>query len=129
MPLGVGDGTVFIGDGSGAVAHRDLKRKAILWDLATGKAELGPFPAHGARVTHVEYSSDGRTLLTAAQAGGLRLWNAINGRSMISVPEAESTAAALLAEGDRAIVFWNLTTGDLERHPAPPLTAFDRPRR
>jgi WD40 repeat protein len=101
----------------------------VVWDVASGKAELGPFPAHSARVTHVEFSSDGKTLLTAAAAGGLRFWNAVNGRSMISIPEAEATAAPLLAEGDQAIVFWNLKTGDLERHPAPPLSAFDRPQR
>ena len=43
---------------------------------------------------------------------------------MISIPEAESTAAPFLAEGDRAIVFWNLKTGNLERHPAPLLDTF-----
>jgi serine/threonine protein kinase/WD40 repeat protein len=101
----------------------------IVWDLASGRPELGPFRAHAAAVNHVEYSSDGKTVLTTAFAGGLRLWNASNGRSMISIPEAESTAAPLLAEGDQAVIFWNLKTADIERHPAPPLSHFDRPRR
>ncbi len=98
----------------------------IVWDLISGKREMGPFSAHSAAVNHVEYSSDGRTLLTTPHAGGLRLWNAANGRSMISIPEAESTAAPLLAEGDRAVLFWNLKTFDIERHAAPPLSDFDR---
>lgn len=100
--------------------------RLMVWDLISGRRELGPFPAHSAAVNHVEYSSDGKTLLTTPLAGGLRLWNAANGRSMISIPEAESTGAPLLSEGDRAVVFWNLQTFDLERHPAPPLSEFDR---
>jgi WD40 repeat protein len=111
------------------VAAGSLDGGLVVWDIDSGRFELGPFPAHAAAVNHVEYSSDGKTLLTTAHAGGLRLWNAANGRSMISIPEAESTPAPLLAEGDRAIVFWNLKTGDLERHPAPPLPSFDRMRR
>jgi WD40 repeat protein len=99
--------------------------RVMIWDLEVGTSLLGPFPAHSAAVNHVEFSSDGRTLLTTASAGGLRLWNVINGRSMISIPEAESTAAPLLAEGDAAIVYWNLKTGSIERHPAPPLSWFD----
>jgi WD40 repeat protein len=94
--------------------------RLMVWDLISGKRVMGPFAAHSAAVNHVEYSSDGKTLLTTPHAGGLRLWNAANGRSMISIPEAESTGAPLLSEGDRALVFWNLRTGDLERHPAPP---------
>jgi hypothetical protein len=43
---------------------------------------------------------------------------------MISIPEAESTPAPFLADGDQAVVFWNLKTGDIERHPAPPLSSF-----
>jgi serine/threonine protein kinase/WD40 repeat protein len=122
-------GALAISPDSGRVAAGGSDGSLMVWDLASGRPEMGPFPAHAAAVNHVEYSSDGKTLLTTAFAGGLRLWNAANGRSMISIPEAESTAAPLLAEGDRAVVFWNLKTGDLERHPAPPLTQLDRARR
>ena len=101
----------------------------IVWSLDSGTPVLGPFLAHAAAVTHVEFSDDGKTVLTTASAGGLRLWNAANGRSMISIPEAESTPAPLLAEGDRALVFWNLKTGDLERHPAPPLPSMTPSKR
>jgi WD40 repeat protein len=96
----------------------------MVWSLASGTPVLGPFLAHSAAITRVEFSYDGKTVLTTAAAGGLRLWNAINGRSMISIPEAESTPAPLVAEGDRAVVFWNLKTGDSERHSAPPLSSF-----
>lgn len=121
---------------SSLAASRDSRRVAagsedgslMIWDLVSGKPQLGPFPAHSAAVNHVEFSSDGKTLLTTARAGGLRLWNAVNGRSMISIPEAESTAAPLLAGGDEAIVYWNLKTGSIERHPAPPLSWFDTTR-
>ena len=101
----------------------------IVWNLDSGKPEMGPFRAHGAAVNHVEYSADGKTILTTANAGGLRLWNAANGRSMISIPHAESTAAPLLSPDDRALVFWNLETYDIERHPTPPLDSFDKLRK
>lgn len=122
-------GALTISPDNRRVAAGGSDGRLIVWDLASGRPEIGPFAAHAAAVNHVEYSSDGKTLLTTAFAGGLRLWNASNGRSMISIPEAESTGAPLLAEGDRAVVFWNLKTGDIERHPAPPLSDFDRPRR
>lgn len=111
------------------VAAGSNEGSVLVWNLATGQPVLGPFPAHGAAVNHVEYTSDGRTLLTTANAGGLRLWNAANGRSMISIPEAESTAAPLLAKDDSALVFWNFRTGDLERHPAPAIPTFDSNRK
>lgn len=110
------------------VAAGSRDGRLMTWEVDSGERRLGPFAAHSASVNHVEYSSDGRTLLTTAHAGGLRLWNAVNGRSMISVPEAESTAAPLLAAGDVAVVYWNLKTGDIERHPAPPLPGLDRHR-
>lgn len=118
-------GALAISADSSRVAAGAMDGSLMVWNLASGQAELGPFQAHGAAVNHAEFSADGKTLLTTAFAGGLRLWNATNGRSMISIPEAESTAAPLLADGDRAVVYWNLKTSDIERHPAPPLTEFD----
>lgn len=122
-------GALALSPDNGRLAAGSSDGSLMVWDLASGKPDLGPFPAHAAAVNHVEYSSDGKGGLTTAGAGGLRLWNAANGRSMISIPEAESTAAPLLAAGDQAVVFWNLRTADIERHPAPPLSHFDRPRR
>lgn len=55
----------------------------MVWDLDSGEPELVPFRTDGAAVNHMEYSADGKTILSTAHVGGLRLWNAANGRSMI----------------------------------------------
>jgi len=95
---------------SQAIAVSSWDSNVTVWDCATGALRLGPFNAHGVRVNHVEYSADGRTLLTTAEGGSLRFWNAANGRRMLTFPDAESTAGQLLSADNRLLIYWDKVT-------------------
>jgi RNA polymerase sigma factor (sigma-70 family) len=54
-----------------------------LWDTATGKKRLRPFPGHQGMVARVAYSPDGKTLATCSPGDGtIRLWQAATGREL-----------------------------------------------
>jgi len=86
-----------------------------VWNCDTGERVLGPFIIHGNAVNHVEFSADGRSILTTSEGGTMRFWNVHNGRQMLSYPEAESTGGALLPADNRSLIFWNRFTYRLIR--------------
>jgi WD40 repeat protein len=63
-------------DGRGVV--RSEGQAARIWDLETSRP-IGPLLAHGGFISHAAFSSDGRTLVTAAQDGTARVWDAKTG--------------------------------------------------
>jgi WD40 repeat protein/uncharacterized caspase-like protein len=74
----------FILTGSGEFEFSDETKatpdnSARLWDAATGK-ELRRFLGHTARIGVVEFSPDGRLVLTASEDGSAGLWSAATGK-------------------------------------------------
>lgn len=65
---------------------------ARLWDAATGK-ELRRFAGHTARLNVVEFSPDGRFVLTASEDGKAALWNAATGKILRFFVERDEPTA------------------------------------
>ncbi|MGP3911464.1 nSTAND1 domain-containing NTPase [Nonomuraea sp. 10N515B] len=94
----------------------DDKNPAIqLWDVATQRPLGPPLSPKGTRraVYHVEFTPDGRMLLTS-HADGLRLWD-VAGRREIAHDPALKGVARISPDGrlaavneDDAIVFWDI---------------------
>lgn len=86
---------ILTGSGESEVTGEPTARpdnSARLWDAATGK-ELRRFVGHTARVTVVEFSPDGRLVLTASEDGKAGLWDAATGKILrIFIERDEATA-------------------------------------
>jgi WD40 repeat protein len=94
-----------------------------VWDVATGK-ELNPWDAHGAPVTSVAVSPDGRTIATAGRDGVVHVWEATTGKHLLRLegypgrrPQVSFSVdgrQVLSWEGyygDAILRIWDATTG------------------
>jgi RNA polymerase sigma factor (sigma-70 family) len=96
-----------------------------LWNVATGRKLLKPFPGHRGWVGCVAYSPDGRTLATgSATDGTLRLWQASTGQeirhwetrgplALAFSPDGKTLASS---GGDRVVRCWDVATGKETLH-------------
>ena len=92
------------------------------FDAATGRERLGSNEAHEGGVSFVRYTPDGRLILTAADDGTVRLWEAASGRQIRVIHEdGRVHALALSQDGKRLatgvrqpverVSIWDLETG------------------
>lgn len=92
-----------------------------IWDIAGGEKRRTLICGSGksSRVTSFAFSPDGRTLATATNNGGIRLWNAETGAGRRLTDDAfsntfiafEPEGRALVEFGRERIRFWNPETG------------------
>lgn len=94
---------------------------ARLWDVASGR-EIVRLDGHVGHVHTVQFSPDGKRILTAGRDGTIRIWDSETGQPVLVFARVApiSRAAAFdpaghsilgLMEGGRRIVVWNATTG------------------
>ncbi len=90
-----------------------------VWDAETGQPLIHLKPQRGA-VCSVTFSPDGKRLLTGNNAGAAKLWDALTGDELQTLPHAERvTSVAFSAEGtrlvtgssDRTVKVWDTATG------------------
>jgi WD40 repeat protein len=96
--------------------ERDAARPAFLWETATGGERLR-LPAGGP--TAAAFAPDGRLLVTASRAAGVRLWDALTGRELARLSGhrgyadavAFSPDGSLLATGgaDTTVLVWDVS--------------------
>lgn len=138
--------TTFNGHGKNAVnavsfspngkffASASSDKTTIVWNLSTGDAvfRLRGINGHGEQVNSVQFSADGRYILTASGSfdarstdNTIRLWNAANGE-FIKTFEGHSgrvsqaifmpdTTAILSVGSDQKILLWDIETGQIVR--------------
>ena len=76
-----------------------------LWDVATGKqkavlTEHTFFGDHTSEISHVAFSSDGQTFVSAAyNEKGVRFWNAMTGEHIRKVDTGKISSLALSPDG------------------------------
>lgn len=65
----------------------DRPGEVKVWDATTG-AERFNLPGHAGTEVAVAFSPDGKRLVTtsARQAGGVRVWNVVDGREILAIP-------------------------------------------
>jgi serine/threonine-protein kinase len=81
---------------------------AQVWDVATGRA-LTPPMVHADAVTFVEFSPDGRRVVTASYDGTARVWDALTGQPLTPpLPHENGVAQARFSPDGQRVV-----TGDL----------------
>jgi len=76
----------YSGPGSRQAPPDELDRLIVLWDLGTGKA-VRRLIGHSWTVWCVEFSPDGRTVLSASEDGTLALWDVNTGRQIRALTE------------------------------------------
>ena len=111
----------FSPDGRLASGGRDGDPTLRLWDAKTFQPLIDPIPTEKFRVEHVAFSSDGKTLASAGDAGVIRLFNGETGKSLekvltVTPPSVNSMAVSRdgkLASGGNigGLSLWNLATG------------------
>jgi WD40 repeat protein/tRNA A-37 threonylcarbamoyl transferase component Bud32 len=87
----------------------DVRGEVAVWDVETGKARWRG--VHTTSVCSLEYSSDGRTLMSGGRDGTVRLWNAADGSARCAVEGLAYpvTSLALTPDG-RVLAAAGLTT-------------------
>jgi serine/threonine protein kinase/WD40 repeat protein len=82
-----------------------------LWDAADGK-ELALYQGHLARVKAVAFSRDGRNLLSADDAGTVKVWTApVTSSALILDPQCNSFESAVSPDARRIATVNPLTSG------------------
>jgi WD40 repeat protein len=72
---------------------------AYLWDISTGR-RLAKLAGHSAPVSSVGFLKGGRIAVTASKDGGLRFWDTVHARLLVTVLHEENGAwVALTPEG------------------------------
>jgi WD40 repeat protein len=106
---------------SAQIATAGKDRKAILWDLATGKPLL-ILSGHNGPVNSVDISSDGTLIATGSSDGTARIWDATTGQVLqnltshkylvLSVVFSPDGKRLLSGGGDNNARLWNVQTGE-----------------
>lgn len=96
-----------------------LRNAPRVWNTATGELTF-TLEGHGAEVTALAFSPDGRLLLTTSLDGAARLWNASEGTLLetFDQPNLPVTAGAFSAEGASVVLGYD--DGTLLVFDAPP---------
>jgi WD40 repeat protein len=91
-----------------------------LWDLETGK-EIRHFQGHGASITSLAVSADGRRLLSGSHDGTARVWDVDSGKELqrfaghtgkvYSISLSRDGRQALSAGEDKVVRLWDVGTG------------------
>jgi WD40 repeat protein/tRNA A-37 threonylcarbamoyl transferase component Bud32 len=68
--------------------------KLLLWDLAAGDA-MHTLVGHRGIIRSCALSQDGRTLISSAEDGTVRLWNVATGRELLTLAQFESAASCV----------------------------------
>ena len=92
----------------------------ILWDVATGR-KLRRIPAHIQWVAGIDFSPDGKTLVSCGAETLIRLWDVASGRELhaSNAPRSAIRSLAISPDGrtlatggyDGTIREWNIATG------------------
>lgn len=95
---------------------------AKLWDAATGEC-VGTLPGHKQGVWAVAFSPDGKTMITGAEGGSVRLWDAAAGTELRALASSEDAVPAsaitfspdgtkvLTGSWEPAAILWDAATG------------------
>jgi WD40 repeat protein len=98
---------------------------ARVWDLGTGK-ELFQLKGHTSAVACLDWSRDGKQILTGGVDRSIRLWESSNGKLLRTIENAHPShvhAVLFTPDGkkavscgmDRSVVVWDLGSGKLHR--------------
>jgi WD40 repeat protein len=106
---------------------------ARVWDVRTGK-ELMQLKGHTSSVSCLDWSRDGKRILSGGVDKSIRLWDAADGKLLKTIDDAHTRwlhavlfapdgKTALSCGNDRSIVVWDLATGKekkrIDVHAAP----------
>jgi eukaryotic-like serine/threonine-protein kinase len=75
------NGFAFSPDGRSYATSSDPEHAAYVWDLETGRRLIGPLQHDGAILT-IDFSPDGKMLVTGANDGTARVWRAADGAAV-----------------------------------------------
>jgi WD40 repeat protein/tRNA A-37 threonylcarbamoyl transferase component Bud32 len=105
-------------DGKTIASNSD--RTIKLWDLNTG-AEIASLSGHSQRVNVVNFTPDGRTLVSGSDDTTIKVWNLATGQPIHTLAGYSDSVHALVispdgkiivgSSDDNTIKIWNLTTG------------------
>jgi WD40 repeat protein len=111
-------------DGQTLVTSRFDGGSVALWDVASGSKRL-TIAAHAQPVVATAFSSDGRTLATAAMDHAIRLWDVATGKALVAFEGPTQLLALALADDgetilalaghpqqEKTLTSWNLKTGE-----------------
>jgi eukaryotic-like serine/threonine-protein kinase len=89
---------------SGSLIATASGTKARVWDSATGEIITAPF-THGNSIRSVQFSGDGRQLLTGSADGSALLWDVRTGRKLVEPLQHGSVVllARINNSGDRVV--------------------------
>ncbi len=96
------------------------KPTAQLWDIETRQLLVSEMP-HNAYVSHVEFSADGRLMLTCSSDGQVKIWNAADGSLLSTIQYSASLGPIHLLENENLLLtgssdgvlkLWDIRTGD-----------------
>jgi WD40 repeat protein len=88
---------------SSLLATSTIDRKAVIWDLASGK-QLQVLTGHTYDVNSARFSSDGKRLVTASSDRTVRIWDVETGVSMLRFTVCREANDAFFVNDDNPII-------------------------